>query len=159
MHSQLGRWLLFTSMDVSPSSSSSPPWIVGTTVIGARQTACRHTPGLWTTKVDRWRVVDGRWTTHRGPPHERQLSTALGDLSPSMGTLSTGSPHLGMRRHRPVTGGVGSVGLARLGLDARCQVSDLVVQAAALADELADLAVCMHHRCVITAAEGLPDLG
>ena len=49
--------------------------------------------------------------------------------------------------------------LARLGLDATGEVTDLVEQAAALGHQVLDLAIRMHHGGVIPSAESLTDLG
>ena len=49
--------------------------------------------------------------------------------------------------------------LAGLLLDPVGELGDLVVDAAALGDQLADLLVGVHHRGVVAAAELLADLG
>ena len=46
----------------------------------------------------------------------------------------------------------------RLGLNPARQIGDLVVEAATLRHELANLAVRVHHRGVVTTTERLPDL-
>ena len=49
--------------------------------------------------------------------------------------------------------------LAGGGLDPGCEVSDLVIETAALTYERANLAISVHNGRVITPTEGLPNLG
>ena len=98
-------------------------------------------------------AVDGRHGCLALAPEGLSASTDPGWLSTvdrrktdQGGGLSTGRPQVGK--------GLG----AGLGLDAGGEISHLVVQAAALADELADLAVGVHDGCVVASPERLTDL-
>src|SRR5688572_5913905 len=74
-----------------------------------------------------------------------------------LGTTRRTEPQLlhtrGIRRERPGSG------LAGLHLDAVGELADLVEDGPALGEQLADLAVGVHHRGVVASAELAPDLG
>lgn len=82
----------------------------------------------------------------------RDLGTELSDI---LDTEGTRYPHYGDTMGMDVAGGSDGAGL---GLDSAGQVCDLIEQTAPFGHELADLAIGVHHRGVITAAEGLSDL-
>lgn len=68
-------------------------------------------------------------------------------------------PQLWIKVGTGVTRGVEMLNHAGLGLDAPSEVCDLIEQAAPLRHELPDLAIGVHHGCVVTPTEGLTDLG
>ena len=83
----------------------------------------------------------------------RDLGTELSDI---MDTKGTSYPHYGDTIGMDVAGGSDGAGLR---LDSAGQVCDLIEQTTPFGHELADLAICVHHRGVITATERLSDLG
>ena len=63
------------------------------------------------------------------------------------------------REERDATERAGANGSARVVADARGELGDLVVDRPPFTHQLADLAIGVHDRRVVAAAEGLADLG